>query len=133
MADTNAIKADLQANMPRKEIAAKHGVSTAYIAKLARKMAEAPAAPTELSAAVAPGHTDMMVTPESIEDLTQGLTDEEILTKVWDFSEQDREQIHYGVVDMGNTLSCVAECYQTTPEVIIKVVEIVKRQREMRQ
>jgi hypothetical protein len=47
--------------------------------------------------------------------------------KAWSLSEQDREMIHYGVVAMENDPTEVGVCFNVSPEVVLKVVEIVSQ------
>lgn len=61
---------------------------------------------------------------EPVEEPAGPLSNEEILDKVWSLTEQEREQIHYGVIEMGNPPGEVGACFGVGPEVVLKVIEL---------
>lgn len=69
---------------------------------------------------------DIEHTPvEPVPEVDGPLTDDEIMEKVWSLTEQDREQIHYGVIEMGNPPAEVGACFNVGPEVVLKVIGIM--------
>ena len=127
MADTQAIIEDIRAGMKYKDIAAKHGISQAYVSKLSARAKQ----PVDLDKDLAELRADEAAEdPAPAEEIIPGLTDDEINARVWEFSEQDRDQIHYSVVEMGNTPSSVSGYFNVPPEVIVRVVQIVSQRKE---
>lgn len=50
-----------------------------------------------------------------------------LMALVWGLTQQEREQIHYGIAEMGNPPDEVGACFDVNAEVALKVVEVVSR------